>query len=261
MPETDLALLEDAARASGEIAKSFFQSSPETWDKGGNDGPVTEADLAIDKMLRAELVGNRTDYGWLSEESEDDEARLACEHVFIVDPIDGTRAFIAGEKTFAHSLAIARNGAVVAAAVYLPVMDLMYLADLEHETTLNGDAINVGANAQIDGATVLASKQNLEPKYWDGDVPPIKRKFRPSLAYRLSLVAQGRFDAMMTIRPCWEWDIAAGDLIVRQAGGRTSDCLNGALTFNAAHPKTKGCLAANAQLHAALQSRLKSNVP
>ena len=78
MPETDLALLEDAARASGEIAKSFFQSSPETWDKGGNDGPVTEADLAIDKMLRAELVGNRTDYGWLSEESEDDEARLAC---------------------------------------------------------------------------------------------------------------------------------------------------------------------------------------
>lgn len=256
MLENDLNLLIDAAKASGDIARKFFKDNPEVWDKEDNAGPVTEADLAVDAMLKAELLTSRPDYGWLSEETEDGAARLDREHVFIVDPIDGTRAFIAGEKTFSHSLAIARNGEVVAAAVYVPMMDLMFSASHETPALLNGTAINSTEKSTLDGATVLAAKPNFEDRHWKGGVPPLVRKFRPSLAYRLCLVAEGRYDAMITLRDCWEWDIAAGDLITRQAGGRVTDRVDQPLKFNNPHPMTKGCLASGAPLMPLLHDRL-----
>lgn len=252
----DLALLMEAARASGEIAKKFFNASPETWDKSGGAGPVTEADLAIDKMLNAELRAARPDYGWLSEETEDTAERLDKETVFIIDPIDGTRAFIAGETSFSHSLAIARNGRVTSAVVFLPMKDKMYAAAKDRPSTLNGSLIS-SSDQDIDGASVLAAKSNLNSEHWKDSVPPVKRHFRPSLAYRLSLIAEGKFDAMLTLRDCWEWDIAAGDLIVRNAGGIASDRLAEPLMFNNPVPKTRGCLAAGATLHPQLHARLK----
>jgi len=258
LPVTDdLQLLIDAAYASGDIARKHFNASPQIWDKADNAGPVTEADLAIDTMLKAELIGARQDYGWLSEESEDDLVRQEHERVFIIDPIDGTRAFIAGEKHFSHSLAISQNGRITAAVVYVPMMDLMFAATDSTESTLNNEKIATSAQSQVDGATLLATKSNLLPEFWIGDVPAIRRKFRPSLAYRLCLVAQGRYDAMLTLRDCWEWDIAAGDLIVRQAGGTVTDRHNNPLAFNSQHPKTKGCHAAGPKLHAALQACIR----
>lgn len=259
MPENDLTLLIDAAKASGDIARKFFQASPEVWDKDDNAGPVTEADLAIDKMLKSDLLASRPDYGWLSEETEDTNKRLDHEHVFIIDPIDGTRAFIAGEKTFSHSLAIAKNGVVTAAAVYVPMMDLMFTASSTDASKLNGDTISVSTKPQFEGATVLGAKPNFDDKHWIDGLPPVTRKFRPSLAYRLCLVAQGRYDAMITLRDCWEWDIAAGDLIVRQAGGYATERSNTPLKFNSPHPKTGGCLAAGPDLHGLLHARLKQS--
>ncbi|MEM9585054.1 MAG: 3'(2'),5'-bisphosphate nucleotidase CysQ [Pseudomonadota bacterium] len=253
----DIQLLIDAAHASAKIARKFFNESPEVWDKDGGAGPVTEADLAIDKMLHAELRANRPDYGWLSEETEDDPARLSHEHVFIIDPIDGTRAFINGERSWSHSLAIAKQGEVVAAAVHVPMMDRMYSASIAQETRLNGAPILATGQDRLDGATVLAAKSNLNDQHWKGGVPPLDRHFRPSLAYRLSLVAHGQFDAMITLRDCWEWDIAAGDLLVRQANGRSSDRRGAGLRFNNAHPMTRGCVAAGQDLHPLLQSRLQ----
>ncbi|MEP3344940.1 MAG: 3'(2'),5'-bisphosphate nucleotidase CysQ [Litoreibacter sp.] len=253
----DLSLLIDAAHASGEIARKHFNASPEVWDKADNAGPVTEADLAIDAMLGAELLSARKDYGWLSEETEDGSARLQNDRVFIVDPIDGTRAFIAGERHFSHSLAIAENGLVTTAVVYVPMMDLMFAATNASKSTLNGEFITTTKTDCLDGATVLAAKPNLRPEFWNGDVPPIQRKFRPSLAYRLCLVAQGRYDAMLTLRDCWEWDIAAGDLIVRQAEGTVTDRHNAPLVFNNPHPKTKGCHAAGAAMHKELQACIR----
>ena len=257
MPESDLQLLIDAAKASGDIARKFFKASPEVWNKDDNAGPVTEADLAIDKMLKAELLRSRPTYGWLSEETEDTAERLNHKRVFIIDPIDGTRAFIAGEKTFSHSLAISENGVVVAAAVYVPMMDLMFAASATKASTVNGDAISVTSKPQLTGATVLGTKPNFDDKHWIGGLPPVTRKFRPSLAYRLCLVAQGRYDAMITLRDCWEWDIAAGDLIVRKAGGFATERTAGPLKYNRPHPKTKGCLAAGPELHSLLHERLK----
>ena len=109
MLAADLELLEAAAREAGEIARSYWREDPQVWDKGGDD-PVSEADFAVDKHLHQRLLGARPDYGWVSEETEDNQERLQAERVFIVDPIDGTRSFVAGEKTWAHSLAIALNG-------------------------------------------------------------------------------------------------------------------------------------------------------
>ncbi|TAG15735.1 MAG: 3'(2'),5'-bisphosphate nucleotidase CysQ, partial [Rhodobacterales bacterium] len=126
----DLALLTEAAREAGRIALRYWRREPKVWDKGGDHGPVTEADLAVNDMLKLMLLSARPDYGWLSEETPDDAARLSAETVFIIDPIDGTRAFVAGEETFAHSLAVAHQGKVTAGVVFLPALDKIYTASL-----------------------------------------------------------------------------------------------------------------------------------
>jgi len=255
LPENDLSLLIDAARASGGIAKRYWKQSPEIWHKDDNAGPVTEADLEVDRMLHAELLSSRPEYGWLSEETEDGSARLSSERVFIVDPIDGTRAFIAGEKTFSHSLAIAENGKVIAAVVYLPMLDLMFAATTNGEAQLNGAPITSTAVA-IEGARILAARPTFNDEYWQSAPPPIKRHFRASLAYRMCLVAQGRFDGMLTLRDTWEWDIAAGSLIAERAGAVVSDRNGAAPVFNNPSPKLPGIIAAGKTVHQGLQSQL-----
>jgi len=245
--EADLELLKQAGDAAGEIAKRYFMANPETWDKGDGQGPVTEADLAIDQMLKAELLAARPDYGWLSEESEDGTARIEAERVFIVDPIDGTRAFINGEKTFSHALAVVENGEVVAAVVHVPMLERTYWATLGGGACCNGTAISVSVQAEMDGATVLTRKPDLSPEHW---LAPhgMKHNFRPSLAYRLCLVAAGRFDAMLTLRPAWEWDVAAGDLIVREAGGVVSTTAGAPTRYNNRMPKLAGMVAGPGKL-------------
>lgn len=255
MPETDLDLLIAAAREAGQIASGFFKEDPRTWDKGGGAGPVTEADLAVDRMLRTDLLAARPDYAWLSEETEDTAERLEAETLFIVDPIDGTRAFIEGSKTWSHSLAIARKGVVTDAVIYLPMREKLYSASLGKGAFLNNAPIRV-REAALEGATLLANKWNMRPQYWQGGLPPVERHFRSSIAYRMALIAEGRFDAMITLRDSWEWDIAAGDLLIREALGEVTDKLGAPLRFNNPLPQTKGVLAASAPLHAALSDRL-----
>lgn len=255
MPGTDLSLLVDAARRSGEIASGYWHGANEVWDKGSDD-PVSEADLAVDTYLRETLLAARPGYGWLSEETEDDASRLTRDHVFIVDPIDGTRAFVAGHKTWAHSLAVARGGQITAAVVYLPLKDKLYSAALGRGAQLNGHAISPSTQQSIWGADVLAARPAMDPAHWT-TVPNVKRSFRPSLAYRLALVAEGRFDAMFTLRDCWEWDIAAGALIATEAGADVRDRTGAALSFNSEAAKTSGVFVAPERLNAALQSKLR----
>lgn len=258
MPESDdLRLLTDAAKASAKIALTHFRQDPDVWHKGDNQGPVTAADLEIDTMLRRDLLAERPSYGWLSEETEDGVARLDCARCFVVDPIDGTRAFIAGERTWSHSLALVEHGRVIAAVVHVPMLDRLYTATKDDVSRLNGQPILSTQTSDMNGATVLAAKPNFDAEHWHDGTPPMERHFRPSLAYRLSLVGHGRFDAMLTLRDCWEWDIAAGELIVRQAGGIASDRTGAPLAFNQPRPKTPGCLAAGKALHPQITERLK----
>ncbi|GKY86308.1 inositol monophosphatase family protein [Sinisalibacter aestuarii] len=258
MPETDdLALLTDAARAAGEISRGYFQRAPKAWDKPGAAGPVTEADIAVNDMLEERLRAARPGYGWLSEESPDDAARLNAARAFVIDPLDGTRAFIEGDYAWAHALAVVDNGTVTAAAIYLPMTDKLYSAARGQGAHLNGARLAVSAADALDGATVLASRTNFEPWHWvEAQVPQVSRKFRSSLAYRMSLVGEGRFDAMLSLRPTWEWDVAAGSLVVEEAGGRVTDRRGAALRFNAAEPRVNGVVAAGPRVHNEITRRL-----
>lgn len=252
----DLTLLAEAARAAGDIARRHFGSGPETWQKGGGQGPVTEADLEIDAMLRRDLLAARPSYGWLSEETADGPERLACARVFVVDPIDGTRAFLEGSLHFSHSLAVVEEGVPVAAAVYLPMRDEMFLAVRGGGATLNGAAISVTGRAALEGATVLGTKSHFRDALWRGGRPPVDQRFMSSLAYRLALVGQGRFDAMITLRDAWEWDIAAGALIVTEAGGGVADRRGRPLAFNTPRPLLDGVIAGAPGIAGALLARL-----
>jgi len=257
LPETDLQLLIDAAKESSKIATKFFQSDPQVWEKSDDAGPVTEADLAVNTYLEGVLRTERPDYGWLSEETEDDCKRLEKSRVFVIDPIDGTRAFIAGRDMWAHSIALVEDGVPVAGVVYLPVMDLMFEATIGGGARLNGQPITPSGVSDLDAANVLTAKVSAKPEHWkDGTSPEYTSHFRSSLAYRMALIANGEFDAMLTLRGTWEWDIAAGALLVSEAGGLVSDRRGNALQFNNAKPMVDGVLAAPATLHKTLLSKL-----
>jgi len=222
LPVRDLSLLHDAALEAGQIAMHYFKSDVTTWDKGDGQGPVSEADLAIDQMLLKQLRAARPDYGWLSEETEDDPERLNHETVFIVDPIDGTRSFINGHENFATSIAVAQNGVVTAAAVHLPAKGLTYLAALGQAATLNGDPIHHNGRTDVCGARIF---------------------------YRMCLVACGRFDGMITLRPTWEWDVAGGDLICREAGATVTDMTGSATKYNSQSARLNGMVVATPGVH------------
>lgn len=255
-PEADLRLLIGAARAAGKVATGFSGRTARRWDKADGAGPVTEADLAVNDLLHSELRGARPDYGWLSEETEDNAARLDRETLFIVDPIDGTRSFVDGSSTWAHALAVVHRGAVTAAVIYLPMRDLLYAAHQGGGATLNGAPITPSMRRALGGAEILAARPAFEPRHWPRGLPDVARAYRPSLAYRMALVAEGRFDAMLTFRPSWEWDIAAGDLILREAGARVSDRTGQPLRFNNPHPTVNGVIASGAGIHEPLLSAL-----
>ena len=257
MPGRDLSLLIEAAREAGSVAARYFETGAERWDKPAGAGPVTEADLAVNGLLSARLRDARPDYGWLSEESEDGPERTERDNVFIIDPIDGTRSFIDGSRAWAHALAVVNAGRVTAAVVYLPMLDKLYAAETGGGASLNGVPIAVSRGADLAQASVLSAKPTLDPKHWKEGIPPVfRREHRPSLAYRLSLVAEGRFDAMLTLRGTWEWDVAAGDLILREAGALTSDRTGAPLLFNNRHPQVNGIVAAGPVLHGDLLGRL-----
>jgi myo-inositol-1(or 4)-monophosphatase len=233
LPANDLALLKEAAREAGVIALRHFRSTPEVWDKPGGAGPVSEADLEVDRMLRHELLAARQGYGWLSEETEDDPGRLGTERLFIVDPIDGTRAFLEGSEDWAISLATARAGRITAAVVYLPARKLMFAAHRGGGASVNGMPVHVADDRPLEETDILATRPNFAAEHWKAGAPPaVKRSFRSSLAYRLCLVAEGRYDAMLTLRPAWEWDIAAGSLIVTEAKGQATNRAGQQLIFN-----------------------------
>ena len=261
MPASDLPLLIDVAHEAGRIATGFDGKQTRHWQKPDGGGPVTEADLAVNAMLERRLRGARPGYGWLSEETADTPDRLTRERVFIVDPIDGTRSFLEGSKTWAHALALSENGIIVAAVIYLPRRDMLYSASAGHGAFLNGVPIAASQTRALATAEILAAKPHLAALHWQGgQVPQFSRAYRPSLAYRMALVAQGRFDGMLTLRPSWEWDIAPGDLILHEAGGICTDRAGKRLRFNKPVPKLDGVVAAGGAIHAQIRAALAPGI-
>ena len=254
MRADDLRLLTDAAWEAGRIARRHLARGVDAVEKPGGQGPVTAADLEIDAMLRETLLAARPGYGWLSEETADRPTRLDADRVFVVDPIDGTRAFVDGQKDFTHALAVVERGIPVAAAVHQPMRGRTWAAAAGAGAALNGSPVAPTGRDGLDGATILGAKPNFDEQHWGGPLPA-RRTYRSSLAYRLCLVAEGRFDAMVTLRAAWEWDIAAGALICAEAGAAVTDQWGGPLRFNNPHPQVDGVIAATTGVHRGLMAR------
>ncbi|MWD28548.1 3'(2'),5'-bisphosphate nucleotidase CysQ [Aquicoccus sp. SCR17] len=257
MPARDLELLLEAAQRAAEVATAHVGGPMEITDKPDDAGPVTQADIAVNAVLENLLRPARPDYGWLSEESPDSAARRDARRAFIIDPIDGTRSFIDGKDSWAHSIAVAEEGEVTAAVVYLPMLDRLFAAAKGHGATLNGEPIRASETGTLAEAEILTTQGNMHQVHWPRAVPGFRRAYRPSLAYRMSLVAQGRYDAMLTFRQSWEWDIAAGALICAEAGATVTDRAGRPLRFNNADPKVDGVVAAGARIHDALMAELR----
>jgi len=254
----DTELLVHAVREAGVIARKFFRGDYRRWDKG-HGNPVTEADIAIDRFLHDTLLSARPSYGWLSEETEDDPARLSKSHVFVVDPIDGTVGFLKGRPHFTIVAAIVERGRPVSAAIYNPVSDEMYEASVGGGALKNGTAIQVSDKDTFDGALVLAPNVTFEAQFWKTPWPAsMKTETRASIAYRLALVGEGAFDAMISLSAKHDWDLAAGDLVLHEAGGRVTSPDGALLTYNNTQPLQSGVLAAGAKLHERLVERMNA---
>lgn len=249
MPASDLPLLRAVAREAGRIAQRYWNEGADSWEKPGDQGPVTEGDLAVDAYLRNTLLSARPKYGWLSEETHDDQVRLERDRVFVVDPIDGTRSFANGERTWAISVAVVEHGTPTAAVVHLPVRGKTYTAAKGEGAWRGEERLRASERRTLDRAEILLARSTLDEIHWAHGVPPIRREFRSSLAYRMSLVGEGRFDGMVTFRDTWEWDIAAGVLIATEAGATVTDGQGDPLRFNSPNRHTAGVIAAGPTIH------------
>lgn len=245
-------LLVSAAREAGAIALNYFKDGVKSWDKKPND-PVSEADLEIDQLLKDRLLGARPDYGWLSEETEDDGSRLTKSRTWVIDPIDGTRAFIEGRPEFAVCAALVEDGRPIAAVVFNPATDEFFDAIKGGGARLNGRPIRVGASDSLERIELLSTeKTHRKLLEWAPECRSVERTYLNSIAYRMVLVAAGKYDAMVSIHYMNDWDLAAADLIVCESGGIATDYAGN--TFKYDGPATRQlCLVAS---NPVLQPRL-----
>lgn len=251
----DLELLRSTAVTAGIIASSYFRRELKTWTKEFNS-PVSEADIVLDKFLRSALTTARPEYGWLSEETADTPDRLMRRRTFIVDPIDGTRAFIRGENAWSVCLAVVEDGVSIAGVVYAPARDEMYEAARGGGARLNGSPL-VRQTPPGRQAPLIPAPSAVHHELQAAGLEYTRGPAYPSLAYRLVQVAAGRLDAAVARRGSQDWDLAAAAVILDEAGVDFSDVCLGPLRFNG--PDTRhGALAALGEpslkpvLHAAL---------
>jgi myo-inositol-1(or 4)-monophosphatase len=230
--QADLALITEAAREAGKVAMAHFGQSPEVWWKNEGRSPVSAADYAANRILEEILRHARPNYGWLSEETDDDPARLSCDTLFVIDPIDGTRAFLAGKDTWCVSVAVVHRGKPVAGILVAPSLGEEFTTTIDGPARRNGQDISV-STAGIEGSLKLASAQDMVASFSSVLRPRIERVDHiPSLAYRLALVADGRIDATLVKKSSHDWDLAAADLILARAGGSLTDLDGEALVYN-----------------------------
>ncbi len=215
-------------REAGEVALRSFGGTIKSWTKG-HSSPVSEVDIAVNDLLHGRL--DRSDAGWLSEESKDDFARLRTSRVWIVDPIDGTRAYLAGLPEWSISVALVENGRPIVAGLYVPAANEMFIATAGGGASVNGAPVHARGGRDLAGARIAGPKSYLER--FAALAPGIVAMPKvPSLALRLARVAQGSLDASFASVHAHDWDLAAADLLVHEAGGTLTNVAGQQLIYN-----------------------------
>ena len=252
----DAALLTDTVREAGALALSLFRTELKNWIKGASS-PVSEADIAVNDLVERRLRAATPDYGWLSEESVDDDARLGKQLVWIVDPIDGTRAYLAGREDWCVSVALVEEATPVLAAVFAPVTDEFFFAARGQGATRNAEPILVTGGTALDFARVAGPKplvERLDPTRKDIILHPRIA----SLALRLCRVAQGNLDAAFAGGQSRDWDLAAANLIVQEANGKMTALSGDAILYNRREVVHGVLVAAGHDRHASIVSRFRN---
>jgi myo-inositol-1(or 4)-monophosphatase len=241
----------DTAREAGAIASRYFRSGLKTsariWSKGGGS-PVTEADLAVDTFLKERLSRALPEAGWLSEETADDPSRLERNLVWIVDPIDGTRAFLSGSHDWSVAIALLAGGRPILGIVYAPAHKAFYEALRGAGATRDGERISASPVDRLPNISIAGGKALVDK--FEQRVGAVKRPARiPSLALRLVRVAEGSIDVGLVAANSRDWDIAAADLILQEAGGRLTDFNAARPAYNQPDPVHGEMIAASRRLH------------
>ena len=232
----DLDLIVDAAREAGALALRLRGAGLDVDYKPGNS-PLTNADLAADALLTERLRTARPDYGWLSEETADNADRLGKDRLFVVDPIDGTRAFVKGRPWWSVCIAVVEGNRPVAAVVFAPDLDEIYTAQVRGGAYLNGKAIQASQTDRVEGCSMVGDEVMFKHPAWPTPWPPMRVEPRNSTAYRMCLVASGAFDDTIAMGPKSDWDIAAADLIASEARAHCSDHKGRPFVYNQPNPQ------------------------
>jgi myo-inositol-1(or 4)-monophosphatase len=251
---SDLDLLREAAIEAGRIALRRRERGLKIWSKAGGS-PVTNADLEADAYLTKTLRGARPQYGWLSEETADDPARLQARRIFIVDPIDGTVAFMKRKPWFSVALAVVEDGRVVCGVIHAPVLNETYEATAGGGARLNGEPIEPSESVTLDDCAMLGDAQLFARSDWAEPWPQMRVEKRNSIALRMAFVAAGAFDAALALGPKSDWDVAAGTLIAEEAGAKVSDASGAAFRFNRADPRQRSLVCAAPGVHPLILAR------
>jgi myo-inositol-1(or 4)-monophosphatase len=253
-PDEAARLLAVAVGEAGKLALSM-REGVRSWEKAAGS-PVSEADIAADNFLRARLLELAPSYGWLSEETADQPDRLARKRVWVVDPIDGTRAYLANLPDWSVSAALVENGRPLAAALYVPVSDEMFIASRENGTTKNGKRARASAVRSPQGARMAGNKRRVDQLIHAGIAIEAVPKIH-SLALRIARVATGDLDAALATGASHDWDLAAADLLVHEAGAVLTTFDGHKLIYNRSEIRHGELVAAGRELHAPLLAALK----
>ncbi len=248
----EVAVAGAAARAAGAVVLNYYGGDYAVRDKGAIDtpaglvdNPVTSADLEADALLREMLLAPYPDYGWLSEETADSPERLERSTIWIVDPIDGTKEFLEQIPEFVVSIALVEEGVPVVAAMYNPALDDLYIANRDGGCFLNGKRVFCTAADLLAEAALIVSRSETRR----GEIEPFMPHLGEvravgSVAYKLALVAAGQADLNASVQDKNEWDVCAGDLLVREAGGEMLELSGRRRRYNQPDPRVYGGLVA-----------------
>lgn len=250
--ERDAALLAQTVREAGALALKMFRTDLRNWTKGASS-PVSEADIAVNDLIRARLQTATPDYGWLSEESEDNAERLGRRYTWIVDPIDGTRGYLAGREDWCVSVALADGASPVLAAVFAPVSDEFFFARKGKGSECNERPLQSSRGTALDFARMAGPKPLLQCLAPSQTIAPFPRI--ASLALRLCRVADATLDAAFAGGDSRDWDLAAADLIVHEAGGRFTELDGSAILYNQPSVTHGVLIASGRERHADLVKR------
>ena len=222
-----------AARNAGKILIKYLNVDDQNIEYKSEDSPVTIADHKADRYLSNFIGGEFPHDGWLSEETVDTKERLDKKRTWIIDPLDGTKEYIKKLPEFSISIALVENNIPVIGVIYNPISEELFYAEKNKGAFLNGMQIKISDKKDIKNASLIVSRSEYGNNLWNNYKSSFSSiKSIGCIAYKLGLAAANVYDITATVAPKNEWDICAGDCIIREAGGAMRKINGESINYN-----------------------------